>query len=95
MDLKENELEWLSTHMGHNLNVHREYYRLPENTLQTAKVGKLLLAIESGIQKYKGKSLDDITELSDIEEDEEEEGEHMQFTFCNLDIWPECLYSLS
>lgn len=73
MDLKEHELEWLSNHMGHNLQVHRSFYRLPENSLQTAKVGKLLMAIESGIDKYKGKALDDITELSDIEEDEMEE----------------------
>lgn len=58
--------------MGHTLSVHREYYRLPENTLQTAKVGKFLLAIESGnAGKYQGKRLEDITELSDIEYDGE------------------------
>lgn len=73
MDLKDNELEWLANHLGHNISVHQEYYRLPENTLQTAKVGKLLLAIESGIGKYKGKQLDEMTELSDIEEEDEED----------------------
>lgn len=54
--------------MGHNIAVHREYYRLPSNTIEVAKVGKLLLAMERGIDKYKGCKLDDIT-LSDIEED--------------------------
>lgn len=60
---------------SHNRSVHRQYYCLPENTLQTAKVGKLLIAIESGISKYQGKKLDEIEELSDIEEEEEEEEE--------------------
>lgn len=72
MDLKENELEWLATHMGHDLRVHREYYRLPENTLQTAKVGKLLMAIEGGVTRFKGKSLDQIDTVSDIEEDSDD-----------------------
>lgn len=69
MDLKENELEWLCSHMGHNINVHREYYRLPKNTLEVAKIGKLLMAIEQGSKKYKGKSLDDI-DLSDLEDED-------------------------
>lgn len=71
MDLKDHELEWLATHMGHDIKVHREYYRLPENTLQTAKVGKLLLAIENGAIRHQGKSLEEIESVSDIEEEEE------------------------
>ncbi|TWW62881.1 hypothetical protein D4764_04G0015280 [Takifugu flavidus] len=40
--------------------IHREYYRLTENTLQLAKMSKLLMAIELGTDSYKGKSLDEI-----------------------------------
>lgn len=70
MDLKESELDWLCSHMGHTINVHRNYYRLPQSTLEVAKVGKMLMAIESGISKHSGKKLDEI-ELSDIEEESE------------------------
>lgn len=73
MDLKEHELEWLANHLGHDISVHREYYRLPENTLQTAKVGKLLMAIENGISKFQGKKLDDIADVSDIEEEDDDD----------------------
>ncbi|RXN19423.1 alpha-(1,3)-fucosyltransferase 7-like protein [Labeo rohita] len=38
----------------------KEYYRLTENTLQLAKMSKLLMAIECGTTVYKGKSLDEI-----------------------------------
>jgi len=47
--------------MGHDIRVHRTFYRLPENVLQAAKVTKLLHAINTGtIAKYKGKDFDDI-----------------------------------
>ena len=54
--------------MGRTSSVHQEYYRLPSSTIEVAKIGKLLLAMEKGINKYAGKKLEDI-ELSDIEED--------------------------
>ncbi|XP_049457050.1 uncharacterized protein LOC125903907 [Epinephelus fuscoguttatus] len=60
MNLKENELDQLAKFMGHDIRVHREYYRLTENTLQLAKISKLLMAIELGTEAYKGKSLDEI-----------------------------------
>ena len=60
--LNENEIEWFATHMGHDIQVHREYYRLWESTLELARVGKLLLAIDSGNAKYFcGKTLDEIS----------------------------------
>lgn len=47
--------------LGHDIRVHREYYRLSENTIQLAIVSKLLLSLEKGADCYKGKSLDEIT----------------------------------
>jgi len=60
LNLSEHELELLANHLGHDITIHREYYRLPESTLNLAKVGKILLAFESGIGEYSGKSLQEI-----------------------------------
>ena len=61
VNLKENELDTLANFMGHDLRVHREYYRMPQETLQIAKLSKLLLTLERGnMAKVAGKGLDDI-----------------------------------
>ena len=61
LDLKGNEIEWLADHMGHDLSVHKKYYRLQDHTLELAKISKLLLAIDKGDVNLVGKKLDDIT----------------------------------
>ena len=59
--LKENELDVLANFMGHDIRVHREYYRLPENTLQTAKVAKILMLLERGqVNNLAGRNLEEI-----------------------------------
>lgn len=59
--LKDNELDLLAGYMGHDIRIHREFYRLPESTLQLAKVSKVLIMMEKGITSdFKGKSLDEI-----------------------------------
>ena len=61
LNLKENEMDQLATFLGHDIRVHREFYRLPESTLQLAKVSKLLISLEKGRLPYlQGKGLDDI-----------------------------------
>jgi len=56
-----NEMEMLATFLGHDLDIHKKYYRLPENALQLAKCGKLMLLMgKGGIGKYHGKNLDEI-----------------------------------
>ena len=61
LNLDENQLEQVADYMGHTISVHRGYYRLPENTLQTAKVAKLLMAMEKGnLSQLRGKSLDSL-----------------------------------
>nr|XP_024660569.1 uncharacterized protein LOC112435863 [Maylandia zebra] len=64
LNLKENEMDQLATFLGHDIRVHREFYRLPEpeSTLRLAKVSKLLIAMEKGkLSDLQGKGLDDIT----------------------------------
>ena len=61
LNLKDNEMDMLATFLGHDIRIHREYYRLPEETLQVAKVAKLLMALEQGTMgSVAGKTLDDI-----------------------------------
>ena len=59
--LGDSELDILAQFMGHDIRVHRQYYRLPEDTLHTAKVAKILLLMEKGnLSSKSGKMLDDI-----------------------------------
>ena len=61
LNLKDRELEMLAAFLGHDIKVHREYYRLPEDTLQIAKCGKLLMLMDKGnINDFAGKTLDEI-----------------------------------
>ncbi|KAI7789439.1 hypothetical protein IRJ41_018073 [Triplophysa rosa] len=82
MNLKNNELDQLANFLGHDIRVHREYYRLSENTIQLAKVSKLLLSLEKGSDCYKGKSLEEITfstEEASGNEDEQQSSSRKSF----------------
>ncbi|XP_074544700.1 uncharacterized protein LOC141804256 [Halichoeres trimaculatus] len=68
LNLRDNEQDCLADFMGHNIRVHRQYYRLPEGTLQVAKVAKLLMACGRGeLSQFKGMTLDEIS----VDPDEE------------------------
>ncbi|KAI4468090.1 hypothetical protein MML48_2g00016491 [Holotrichia oblita] len=94
------ELEQLATFMGHTQKTHSEFYRLPDDVYQTAKISKLLLlSKENGIEKFKGKSLEEI-ELDDeiIEENvsnEDEEGAILDADFELPNTGPENVSSTS
>ncbi|XP_067456263.1 uncharacterized protein [Thunnus thynnus] len=61
LNLRDNEMDILANFLGHDIRVHRQYYRLPEGTLQLAKVSKVLIALEQGrLSDFKGMSLDEI-----------------------------------
>lgn len=61
LSLSETEVDWLARHMGHDIRVHRDFYRLHESTIEIAKVSKLLLAVDQGeTRKFAGKTLADI-----------------------------------
>ena len=62
LNLKDHEMDIVAGFMGHDIRIHRQYYRLPEETLQLCKVSKILLNMENGrIPHFQGKSLDEIT----------------------------------
>ena len=79
LNLKEHELDCVAGFMGHDIKIHREFYRLPEDTMELVKVSKLLINMDKGdISKWKGKSLEEIEVAFD--------GNYM-FTFIhNFDI---------
>ncbi|KAL3870155.1 hypothetical protein ACJMK2_038238, partial [Sinanodonta woodiana] len=78
IDLSDHELQWLSSHLAHDLKTYKQYYRQQDSTLELTKVSKLLLAAEAGkLGEYTGKKLDDINvediEMPNIEEEDDEE----------------------
>ncbi|XP_028249004.1 uncharacterized protein phf11 isoform X2 [Parambassis ranga] len=82
LNLKTTDLDQLADFLGHNIEVHRTHYRLPEGTLQLAKISKVLLAMEQGrLGEYKGKSLDeihlDVNETAYMERCSQEDAEDM------------------
>ncbi|KAL6467410.1 hypothetical protein MHYP_G00252140 [Metynnis hypsauchen] len=61
LNLSNTELDQLADFLGHDVRVHRDYYRLPEGTLQLAKISKILMALETGrLGEFSGKNLDEI-----------------------------------
>ncbi|XP_060563895.1 uncharacterized protein LOC132723232 isoform X2 [Ruditapes philippinarum] len=48
LNLTESNQDLLATFMGHDIRIHREYYRLPEGTLEVAKVCKILHLLNTG-----------------------------------------------
>lgn len=61
LSFNEGDIEQLANFMGHSKEIHKTFYRLPENVYQVAKVSKFLLMMEKGdANEYRGKNLDDI-----------------------------------
>ena len=54
-------MEWVAVHLGHTLDVQKEYYRIMSSSIEKAKVAKLLLLADRGtLDQYKGKNLNEI-----------------------------------
>lgn len=74
-NLTETELDGLARFLGHDIRVHRQFYRLSEDAFTLSKISKLLVALERGqIDKIKDKSLDQI-ELT---------GKYLFFFLCRI-----------
>ena len=60
--MNQTEMGWLAKHLGHDLQIHKDFYRMQDSTLEMAVVGNLLMAIDEGrAHKFKGRNLRDIT----------------------------------
>jgi len=61
LNLKRHELDQIAKFMGHDVRVHREFYRLPADVIQTARVVRVLMSMENGtVAQFRGKSLEEI-----------------------------------
>ena len=61
VNLKDNELDLLASYMGHDIRVHRQYYRLPQVEQYVAKVGRILISMEKGVLgEFAGENLDNV-----------------------------------
>ena len=61
-DLNHNELDWLSNHLGHSMNIHKHHYRQHTATIEMGEVARLLMQVEDGqTADHSGRSVDDIT----------------------------------
>lgn len=60
-NLNENETDWLARHLGHDIRVHRDFYRLHDSSVELAKISRILLAVEGGkVHEFNGKKLSEI-----------------------------------
>ena len=74
LNLQEHELDSIADFLGHDIRVHRQFYRLSDDTIQLAKVSKLLCEMESGnLAQHKNKTLNEIqcTEEEEVDMDED------------------------
>ncbi|KAJ8948215.1 hypothetical protein NQ317_010967, partial [Molorchus minor] len=61
LTMSKNDCKQFSKFMGHTEKTHEEFYELPVDVFQTARVVKLLIMMEKGIPvEFKGKSLSEI-----------------------------------
>ena len=75
LNLRDNEMDMVADFLGHDIRIHRKFYRLSEDTLQAAKITKLLHAANSGnMSKFKNMNFDEIDVDDSLEaEDSEDE----------------------
>ncbi|CAJ1071516.1 uncharacterized protein LOC124050300 [Xyrichtys novacula] len=82
LNMTDTEMDQLANFLGHDIRIHREFYRLPEKTLQLAKISKVLMALEQGrLSDFHGKNLDEIRIEPDekvLDSEEEEDDRSIQ-----------------
>lgn len=60
-NMSEVETDWLARHLGHDIRIHRNFYRLHEHATELGKVSRLLMAVDSGkANQFRNKKLDEI-----------------------------------
>uniref|UniRef100_A0A3B4ZW97 Si:ch73-211l13.2 n=1 Tax=Stegastes partitus TaxID=144197 RepID=A0A3B4ZW97_9TELE len=83
LNMTDTEMDQLANFLGHDIRIH-EFYRLPEKTLQLAKISKVLMALEQGrLAEFHGKNLDEIGIDPDNVQDCDEEEECTQVEHCS------------
>ena len=61
LDLKPNQMTWVTNHFGHTIDVHEQHYQQTEDLIERTNIAKLLLIQDLGrVAHFKDKSLRDI-----------------------------------
>ncbi|KAG5873117.1 hypothetical protein JTB14_034037 [Gonioctena quinquepunctata] len=77
--MSENGYDWLARHLGHDVMVHREFYRLHESEIKLMKISRLLMAVDQGeANRFAGKHIQDI-ELKELPNQERDEKDKEHF----------------
>ena len=59
--MTDSELKLVADHMGHNMNIHADVYRLQSSLLEKTKVARVLIAMENGcVDQFQGRHIQDI-----------------------------------
>ncbi|XP_066926579.1 uncharacterized protein [Clytia hemisphaerica] len=70
LDMNDAELTWITNHMGHTKDIHLNWYRKEDATLELTKVAKVLYAVDRG-DNLKNMRIDDLGTEHDSEEPKE------------------------
>ena len=59
--MNRSELDWVCTHLGHTLDVHRAHYRARSDILERIEISKILLMQDMAqTKKFVGRRLEEI-----------------------------------
>src|SRR5688572_28578433 len=68
VSLTSGEMKWLANHLGHDVNILENVYRLQDSTVELAKISRLMMAVDTGqVAQFAGKSLSDIDISGNLE----------------------------
>ncbi|XP_039675539.1 uncharacterized protein LOC120570916 isoform X4 [Perca fluviatilis] len=77
LSLSNDDLDQLAKLLGRDIQTDREYYQTPEAAVDIAKISALLSAMENGsLQKFEGKSLEEIEVPDELEPDVQDNSEN-------------------
>ena len=61
--MTDSELTWVTNHFGHTQNVHKNWYRREDSTIELTKVEKVLVAVDSDDSRnIQNKKIDELLE---------------------------------
>ena len=70
MALPDYQMKWVAQHLGHSTAVHDQYYKQPLDSVEVAKISKLMYLVDNcHMHSVKGKDLDSIDTFLDASED--------------------------
>ncbi|XP_028452609.1 zinc finger MYM-type protein 4-like [Perca flavescens] len=79
LSLTNDDLDQLAKLLGRDIQTDREYYQTPEAAVDVAKISALLSAFENGsLQKFEGKSLEEIEIPDELEPDVQDNSENSE-----------------